>query len=231
MADVNDIANRIWDNYLNSLTDIAYGASRALNGLSFGGLDYLGDKFGIDTRMRGYLNTLSPEEQLLREIPGNFNEYAGAGLGLGKVLKGVGLANTRLQRWNGKRELIKQLERGRDFKDIKFGKIDEDKYNRLNQIRGDVDSELVKSRQVSVPADRVGHIHERRVINNGYTPKETANSIYDALFNKKSKIYPTRYDTLQEFVNEEVKPKNSVLVGKIRDGDGIFVKTGYMKKR
>lgn len=204
MADVNDIANRIWDNYLNSLTDIAYGASRALNGLSFGGLDYLGDKFGIDTRMRGYLNTLSPEEQLLRERLGDFNEFAGAGLGLGKVLKGVGLANTRLQRWNGARNLIKQLNRGTDFKDINFGKMDADTLNRVNDLRESANLPRLTG-NLYIPANVVRKFYNKR-LNEGYTPEGVANLGKRLFHEPGNEVGPSRYSHIQQVM----RPREAV---------------------
>ena len=66
--------------FKQDLSDIAYGANRTLNGMTFGGLDYLGNKFGVDTQMNSYLNTFSPEQQALRQIAGEMAQYGGAGL-------------------------------------------------------------------------------------------------------------------------------------------------------
>jgi hypothetical protein len=66
--------------FKQDLSDIAYGANRTLNGMTFGGLDYLGNKFGVGTQMNSYLNTFSPEQQALRQIAGEMAQYGGAGL-------------------------------------------------------------------------------------------------------------------------------------------------------
>ena len=66
--------------FKQDLSDIAYGANRTLNGMTFGGLDYLGNKFGVDTQMNSYLNTFSPEQQALRQIAGEMAQYGGSGL-------------------------------------------------------------------------------------------------------------------------------------------------------
>ena len=71
-----------WANVQNSLSNdaynIMYGASRALNGLTYGGLDYLGGKLGIDTQMNNYLQNQTAEG--LRNVvqtTGNFAQYGG----------------------------------------------------------------------------------------------------------------------------------------------------------
>ncbi len=57
--------------------DIAYGVNRGLNGLTAGGLDYLGDKFGFDSKMNNYLNLLSPQERKQRENIASLVELGG----------------------------------------------------------------------------------------------------------------------------------------------------------
>ena len=41
---------------LMSGMDTLYGMNRAINGMTFGGLDWLGNKLGVDTKMNDYLN-------------------------------------------------------------------------------------------------------------------------------------------------------------------------------
>ena len=50
-----EIPNTYTDYLVQNTADMLYGAGRTLNGLTGGGLDYLGDRYGIDTRMSGYL--------------------------------------------------------------------------------------------------------------------------------------------------------------------------------
>ena len=50
-----EIPNTYTDYLAQNTADMLYGAGRALNGLTGGGLDYLGDRYGIDTRMEDYL--------------------------------------------------------------------------------------------------------------------------------------------------------------------------------
>jgi len=71
-----------WANVQNSLSkdayNIMYGASRALNGLTYGGLDYLGGKLGIDTQMNNYLQNQTAEGLgNVVQTTGNLAQYGG----------------------------------------------------------------------------------------------------------------------------------------------------------
>ena len=217
--------------FKQDLSDIAYGANRALNGMTFGGLDYLGNKFGIDTQMNSYLNTFSPEQQALRQIAGEMAQYGGAGLVVNDFASYYPIGAEAFLRWNGRRNLINQLKCGKNFKSITLGNISDKSLNEINEIRQNLNVPKINSRRVSVPADRVEHIYERRIFDNNYTPKEAADTVYDALFNKNSEVYPTRYDTIQNMSSKHPQYSNDVFIGKIRDGDNIFVKTGYKVKK
>lgn len=230
MADLKKIVDLIIADAAQGYLDTSYGANRTLNGITGGGLDYLGDKFGFDSRMEEYLGLLSPEERLLRQGLGNAAEWGGRALGLGAGLRGVNSAWTGFSRWNGRRNLINQLKKGTDFEDVNFGRIDPVKLQELNQLRKGLRQPEIKKGKVTIPSDRVEHIYERRVLDNRYSPEDAADTIYRALFGKDSKIRPDKeYDTLQHFIDFTVKPENTAIVGKIRGGDNVFVKTGFKK--
>ena len=210
--------------------DVLYGMNRTINGMTFGGLDYLGQKFGFDSQMNNYLQLKNPQERELAQNVGQLAQLGGGALTGGALTKtGLNQANiayNKLTQWNSKRNLTNQLQRGNNFKDIYMGKIDRDKLNTLNSVRRSEGAEFIHSRKVNIPKDRVQHIYEERIIGDGYTPKEAADTIYDAVFNPKSKIQASRYKTLQKF---DSPTPNRAIVGKIRDGNSIFIKTGYRK--
>ena len=65
----------------NDINSVMYGASRALNGLTYGGFDYLGNKFGIDTQMNNYLqNQTAAGMGNVAQTTGNLAEYGGNAL-------------------------------------------------------------------------------------------------------------------------------------------------------
>ena len=206
--------------------DTMYGMNRAINGISFGGLDWLGNKLGYDTQMTEYLKLKDERDRNLAQSVGQLAEYGGG------ALTGGGLANTaqygynQFLRMNGRRNLVNQLQRGNNFSDIYMGKIDKDKLRALNNVRRIEGAEPIVSRKATIPKDRVQHIYEERILGDRYTPEDASNTIYDALFNSNSQVQPSRYRTLQKF---ESPTPNRVIVGKIRNGNNIFVKTGYKK--
>ena len=210
--------------------DVLYGMNRTINGMTAGGLDYLGSKLGFDSQMNNYLQLKNPQERELTQNVGNLVQLGGGALSGGALAKtGLNQANMAYNKFtqlNGRRNLTNQLQRGNNFKDIYMGKIDKDKLNTLNSVRRSEGAEFIPSRKVNIPKDRVQHIYEERIIGDGYTPKEAADTIYDAVFNPKSKIQASRYKTLQKF---DSPTPNRAIVGKIRDGDSIFIKTGYRK--
>ena len=63
--------------------DVAYGASRTINGMTAGGWDYLGNKLGFDSRMNGYLDNLSESERVQRKALADVLEFGGAALPVG----------------------------------------------------------------------------------------------------------------------------------------------------
>ena len=63
---------------INDLDSIIYGASRALNGITYGGFDYLGNKLGIDTQMNNYLqNQAAAGMGNIVQTVGNMAELGG----------------------------------------------------------------------------------------------------------------------------------------------------------
>ena len=98
--DTEEIVDRIVDGLAQDYLDAAYGANRTINGLTFGGLDYLGDKLGFDSRMNEYLELLPPHEQMKRRGLGNAAEWGGrllGGYGLGSM--GLNALRTPFNAW------------------------------------------------------------------------------------------------------------------------------------
>ena len=60
------------DEFIQNYLDTSYGVNRAVNGLTFGGLDKLGNKYGFDSSMSDYVNLRGGN---IRQL----GEYAQAG--------------------------------------------------------------------------------------------------------------------------------------------------------
>ena len=209
------------------------GMESFANGATFGGYNWLDDKLDLGAAKRRedlkqYANAADVGTAF--DIANKVTEFAGGGLsGYGAVAKGIPATRQAYNAYNiykGGRNLENQLQRGNNFEDIYMGRIDRDKLNEINNIRQELGESVINSERVIIPKDRVEHIYNRRIIQNGYSPKNAASTISDALFNKKSNVSPSRYSTLQKM---ESPSANRVVVGKIRNGNDIFVKTGYRK--
>ena len=76
-----EIPNTYTDYLAQNTADMVYGAGCALNGLTGGGLDYLGYRYGIDTRMEDYLDFKDEEGtgNLTRQL-GNMAQLGGLGM-------------------------------------------------------------------------------------------------------------------------------------------------------
>ena len=85
-----DVVNQILMNGM----DIIYGMNRAVNGITFGGLDWLGSKLGYDTQMNAYLQLKSPEERKFAQTVGQVAQFGG------NVLTGGALAKSGLNQVN-----------------------------------------------------------------------------------------------------------------------------------
>lgn len=175
--------------------------------------------------LAGLVNSQNPLSDFLLEITGG--GLAGIGNMVGKQV-GKSLVNST-KRQLGKRELINQLRQGEKFQDIDMGHISNDRLNKINEIRRMNGLEDISNSQVVIPADRVGHIYQKRIKTDGWSPKQVADTVYNAVFNKNSQASKSDYDTLTALVNIGKDKSDIGLVGKIRDGNNIFVKTGMKK--
>ena len=209
-----------------------YGAARPLNGASFGAVDW------ADRQLGGNLNQLGQEIQQDADTAGvgTLNRLTNLGLevagGLASGDEAWNMAKNAGEqaiRWNGRRQLLNQLQRGKDFRDVNLGYIAKKQLDEINNLRKLEGVSKIGSRKVSIPSDCIEHVFERRILNNGYKPQEVVDVLDNAIF-RTEKINPTRYKTLQELSNQGTRHTNSAIVGKIRDGEHIFVKTGYKNK-
>ncbi len=199
------------------------------------GLGKLGLKGGLLASLAGgaegaaYGTTSSDN---LSELPwnaigGGLEGVAGGVLGHGVATLGKGLLrplSNRLNQYIGKRKLTKQLERGNNFEDINLGNVDDDLVNQVNKIRNAENVSPVDSSKVTIPADRIEHINQGRIIDNGYTPRETAGAIDNALFGRNLHVKNGNLPQYQ-IIYDSSNPANTAIIGKHKDTGDIFVKT------
>ena len=69
--------------------DTLYGMNRTINGMTFGGLDWLGNKLGIDTQMNDYLKLKDAQSRNLARRAGQIAGYGGSALTGGAIAQAV----------------------------------------------------------------------------------------------------------------------------------------------
>lgn len=163
----------------------------------------------------------------------------GAGMGAGMsylmpyLLSPINAATrpviNRVSRYFGKRNLIKQLQRGTDFEDINLGNISDDLTTELNKVRNAEGVSIFDNTKASIPADRVNHINQRRVVANGYTPQNAAEAVDMALFGKNPRVIKGNIPENQ-VVFDSSNPANKVVVNKHPISKGIKVVTAMKDK-
>ena len=220
----------LWDGVKGFGQGFVSGLESLANGVTLGGYDWLDNEYGLGAKERRQNLQQAADNAGVGQafaLANQTTELVGNGLGLYGIANIPSAARNTYNAYNiykGTRNLENQLQRGNNFEDIYMGRIDRNKLNEINNIRQELGEPTISSEKVVIPKDRVEHIYNRRIVKYGYSPKDAAHTVSDALFNKNSQIYPSRYSTLQKI---ESPSANRVLVGKIRGGNNVFVKTGY----
>ena len=173
----------------------------------------------------------------LTDVPENMAWGAGLGAGMGAsmpyLLKPIGAAMrpavNRINRYMGKRALTKQLQRETDFQDVKLGNISDDLANKINNVRNAEGISIVDNTKSIIPANRVEHIRQRRVTNDGYAPQDAAKTVDMALFSKDPRVIKGNVPENQ-VVFDASNPANKVVINKHPETKGISVVTTMKDK-
>lgn len=157
---------------------------------------------------------------------------AGGTLGAGAVSAtsafGPGVVRNFIGR-NALREELANALAGRPVSDVNFGILPRKKLSEINHIRDMENVPRIESGRVVIPEDRVRHLYEKRRLKDKYLPQEIANTLNDALFNKKTQISRGRYPTLQTMFSQDGHLVNVGIIGKNKNAQNVFIKTGYKK--
>ncbi len=178
--------------------DALYGMNRTVNGMTFGGLDYLGNKLGYDTQMNDYLQLKTPQEREAAQTAGQLVGYSRS------ALTGGALASAGLDRYvakNGRKNLINQLTNGNNFRDIRYRNISNEFKDTLNDNWQNLNQPTMKNNRMYIPANVVKKLYEKRIISDGMTPEELADSIDRAIYSPNSVIFRTKYNQNQAVIN------------------------------
>ncbi|HCU58617.1 MAG TPA: hypothetical protein DIC64_01410, partial [Alphaproteobacteria bacterium] len=178
------------------------------NGATFGGIGKLDKKYfnSATHKMNDELEKDADNAgvgDLYRGIK-SFNQGVGLGLGLFGTKNAGEYGLNEAVKWNGRRDLVNQLEKGENFKDINFGKMNKDTLRDINNLREENGYSSL-SGQTYIPANVVRKLHEKR-LSEGYSPQEVSQIASD-LFQKGGRnVAESRYPHIQQVI----KPKENV---------------------
>ena len=132
-----------------------------------------------------------------REKLGSLAEVGGTALLGNKLLRLAPLVGDEVIRWNGRRGLLNQLKRGHNFKDINFGKVDEDTFTNINNVRENTGLNGLFG-NAFIPANVVKKLYKKRILLDKYTP-ESVVKIGRRLFHEKgAEVGGSKYTHIQE---------------------------------
>ena len=150
----------------------------------------------------------------------------GAGV-LGAINRfGPGVARNFIGR-SALRNELDNAASGRVVSDVDFGTLSKSQLKKINNIRGLGNVATINNGRVTIPAGAVTHLADRRIINNGYTPKQVIDTLNDALYGTNSDVARTKLPHIQAFFNKMDNISNVGIVGRHTGNGGVAVKTGY----
>ena len=71
----------------------------------------------------------------------------------------------------------------------------------LNNIRKNINQPQMQNNRIIIPANVVKKWYEKRIINDGMSPEELANSIDNSIYSPNSVVFNTKYGQNQAIVN------------------------------
>ena len=201
------------------------------NGATFGGAKKFDEKYlnGEISKFDEELEDMADAADVGNIYRGlkNFNEGVGAGLAItgAKNIGGYGL--NEAVKYNGRRDLIKQLERGDNFKDINFGKMDKDTLENINKLREEGGYNLL-NQQTYIPANVVRKLYEKR-LSEGYTPQEVTNIARDLFQKGRADVTESRYGHIQQLIQPKENVSDVGYVAQNPNNGQTVIKSVYKK--
>ena len=126
---------------------------------------------------------------------------AGGVAGTGTAALANAFGPGRMKNFIGRSALTDTLNRGKDFTDIDFGRLSKSRINEINAIRKSTGEIPMTSRRATIPANVISKWSQKRIANDGLTPKEMTSLLQDVLHGKTSTVSATKLPQNQALVN------------------------------
>lgn len=123
--------------------------------------------------------------------------------------------------------LIDALKRGEG--DVSFGQLSKKKFDAINAIREANGIPLLTSPELTVPSNVVRKLVNKRMLAEGMSADEVADTIYSAFHNTRSRVMPSKYSHIQQIMRPGERLSNFGFVGQSSKDETPVVKSGYKK--
>jgi hypothetical protein len=89
----------------------------------------------------------------------------------------------------------------KDFKNLNFGTLSKEKFDRINEIRAGLGADVLDGRDLVIPANVVRKLYDKRILTDGMAADDVADLVYSVFHSKKSKVLSSKYSHIQTLVN------------------------------
>ena len=225
----------LWEGVKGFGEGIVSGLETLANGITFGGYDWLDNKYGLGAKERRQDLQQAADNAGVGQafaLANQATELAGNGIGLygmANIPSATRQAYNAYNIYKGTRNLENQLQRGNNFEDIYMGRIDRNKLNEINNIRQGLGEPTIPSEQVKLLKNDIQHIWNRRIHEGGSLPKDVAHSVKQSVFSKDSQVFPGNVSRNQVMIKTGEKYPNMSAITKDNAFDGVSIRS-TMKK-
>lgn len=129
-----------------------------------------------------------------------------------------------------KTKLLEMLGSRKDFENVDFGILRQEKVKALNKIRHENGVGPLSRRRLAIPANVVKHLQDRRILKDGMPAEEVADMLIDVFHSPKSVVGRGKYPHIQALVSPKDKISNIGFVGVNPANGETVVKTAYKRE-
>lgn len=144
----------------------------------------------------------------------------------GQVDVGAVLENTSTIHNLDYNKLILALEK-EDYVDVNFGTLRQDYKEALNSVRLEEGVQLIVGNDLIIPGNVVKKLHEKRILQDGYSADEVARLLLDIFHKEGNNVYSSRYPHIQAIAQVREELTKIGFIGVDPKNGKTIIKSGY----
>lgn len=113
--------------------------------------------------------------------------------------------------------------------DVSFGRLSKAKFDAINALREANGINALTRRELTVPSNVVKKLVDRRILQGKMSPDEVADVLYSAFHNSRARVFPTRFEHIQQLIRPGERLSNVGFIGQSPRDPNPVVKSGYKK--